>query len=255
MNGSYDPYPDFSPLYEPTSFSWWLFSQQRPMKASPPDHKYVPALRFHWLTPYYDFVVGAATQGRIFRAGLIQQARFEAEQQILDLACGTGTLAIQIKRNFPLANVIAVDCDRTILSLAESKAIRAEVPIQFDHAFSENLPYPDEYFDRVVSSLFFHHLTWDNKKRTAREIYRVLKLNGELHVADWGRPSNLLMRGLFFPVQLLDGFKNTQDNVSGKLVDMLEQTGFSKITERQSFNTIFGTMALYSAAKNRVLPS
>ncbi|MBA2483951.1 MAG: methyltransferase domain-containing protein, partial [Nitrosomonas sp.] len=121
--------------------------------------------------------------------------------------------------------------------------------IQFDQAFSEELPYPNEYFDRVVSSLFFHHLTRDHKKRTGKEIFRILKPHGELHVADWGRASNLLMRGLFIPVQLLDGFKNTQDNVSGKLVGLFEQAGFAQVMERQAFNTIFGTMVLYSAVK------
>ncbi len=220
------------------------------MKIPPPDHRFVPALGFHWLTPYYDFVVGAVTQAGAISEGLIQQAQLDAGQQILDLACGTGTLAVQVKHRFPAVNVVAVDCDRTILSLAERKANRAEVTIQFDHAFAECLPYPDGSFDRVVSSLFFHHLTWDKKKRAAGEIYRILKPRGELHVADWGRASNLLMRGLFFPVQLLDGFKNTQDNVSGKLVALFEQTGFVNVAEQQSINTIFGTMALYSAVKN-----
>ena len=220
------------------------------MKTSPPDHKFVPALGFHWLTPYYDFIVGVVTQAGTIREGLIQQVKFDTGQQMLDLACGTGSLAVHIKDRFPAVNVVAVDCDRTILSIAERKATRAEVTIQFDHAFAECLPYPDESFDRVVSSLFFHHLTWDKKKRAASEIYRILKPHGELHVADWGRASNLFMRGLFFPVQLLDGFKNTQDNVSGKLVALFEQTGFVNVSEQQSFNTIFGTMALYSAVKN-----
>ncbi|MCH8239880.1 MAG: class I SAM-dependent methyltransferase [Proteobacteria bacterium] len=220
------------------------------MTAPPPDSKYVPALGYHWLTPYYDVVVGATTRERTFKKALIQQARFEAGQQILDLACGTGTLAIMIKCNKPAASVTAVDGDQAILSLAERKANRAKVAIQFDHAFSEKLPYPDEHFDRVVSSLFFHHLTWDNKKRTACEIYRVLKPRGELHVADWGRAGNKLMRGLFFFIQVLDGFETTQDNVSGKLIELFEQEGFAKVAERQSFPTIFGTMALYSAVKN-----
>lgn len=220
------------------------------MKTTPTGHKYVPALRFHWLTPYYDFVVDAVTQAGIFRNRLIQQAQFDAEHQILDLACGTGTLAILIKQRFPAVNVTAVDCDGTILSLAERKANRAEVTIQFDRAFAENLPYSDASFDRVVSSLFFHHLTWDDKKRTVGEIYRILKPHGELHVADWGQANNLLMRGLFVPVQLLDGFKNTQDNVSGKLVELFEQAGFAKVVQQQSFNTVLGTMALYSAVKN-----
>ena len=219
------------------------------MKITPSDRKYVPALGFHWLTPYYDFVVGAVTQTGMISKQLIQQAQIDTGHHVLDLACGTGTLVILIKQCFPTVNVTGVDCDEKILSIAQRKANQADVTIQFDHAFAEKLPYPDASFDRIVSSLFFHHLTWDNKKSTANEVYRTLKPQGELHVADWGQASSLLMRGLFIPVQLIDGFNNTQDNVSGKLVELFKQAGFAKVVQQQSFNTVFGTMTLYSAVK------
>ncbi len=215
----------------------------------PSEPKYVPALGFHWLTPYYDAVVGTTTRERSFKQALIKQARFEPGQRVLDLASGTGTLAIWIKQHQPQANVTGVDGDPAILSLASRKARKANVSVQFDHALSYNLPYPEAHFDRVVSSLFFHHLSWEDKERTAQELFRILKPGAELHVADWGRATNALMRGLFLFVQLLDGFKNTQDNVSGKLITLFGQAGFVKVTQRQAFSTVHGTMALYSAVK------
>jgi hypothetical protein len=57
------------------------------------------------------------------------------------------------------------------------------------------------------------------------------------------------MRGLFLSVQLLDGFRNTQDNVSGRLIELFEQAGFADVAQRRTFSTIYGTMALYSAVK------
>lgn len=215
----------------------------------PSDPKYVPALRFHWLTPSYDAVVGATTRERTFKQALIRQARIERGQSVLDLACGTGTLAIWIKESQPQANVIGVDGDPAILRLASRKAQKASVSVQFSHALSYELPYPEAHFDRVVSSLFFHHLTWENKQRTAKELFRVIKPGGELHVADWGRADNALMRALFLFVQVFDGFKNTQDNVSGKLIGIFEQAGFEHVSQRQTFSTVFGTMALYNAVK------
>ncbi|WP_137820162.1 class I SAM-dependent methyltransferase [Pseudomonas sp. 2FG] len=215
----------------------------------PPKSKYVPALGFHWLTPYYDAVVGSTTRERIFKQALIKQARIEPGHQLLDLACGTGTLAIWIKQNQPQANVTGVDGDPVILSIASRKSQKANVSVKFDRALSYNLPYPEEHFDRVVSSLFFHHLSWEAKEQTAQELFRILKPGAELHVADWGRASNALMRGLFLFIQLLDGFKNTQDNVSGKLITLFEQAGFVEVTQRQTFGTVYGTMALYSAVK------
>jgi ubiquinone/menaquinone biosynthesis C-methylase UbiE len=213
---------------------------------------YVPALRFNWLTRYYDAIVVLTTRERVFKRALIEQAGIKAGMQVLDLAAGTGTLAIWIKQDKPQAEVTGVDGDPAILVLANQKVQKAGVAVQFDCALSYNLPYPAEHFDRVVSSLFFHHLSWQNKQRTALELFRVLKPGAELHIADWGRPSNMLMRWLFLSIQLLDGFKNTQENASGKLIELFEQAGFRHVKQRKSFNTVFGTMVLCSAAKPAV---
>jgi ubiquinone/menaquinone biosynthesis C-methylase UbiE len=201
------------------------------------------------LTPYYDVVVRTTTRERAVKQALIKQACFEPGQQVLDLASGTGTLAIWIKQHQPLLDVTGVDGDPAILAIASEKAKKASIAIHFDHALSYSLPYPAIHFDRVVSSLFFHHLSRENKQRTALEVFRVLKPGGELHVADWGRPTNLLMRGLFLSIRILDGFKNTRDNVSGKLIELFQNAGFVQVSQLRSFGTIFGTMVLYRAAK------
>jgi ubiquinone/menaquinone biosynthesis C-methylase UbiE len=215
----------------------------------PSEPKYIPALLFHWLTPYYDVIAGATIRERIFKQALIKQADPEPGQQVLDLASGTGTLAIWIKQYQPHATVLGVDADPAILSLAIHKAQQANVSVQFDRALSFNLPYQAEQFDRVMSSLFFHHLSWEEKESTTQELLRVLKPVAELHVADWGPATNIVMRCVFLLEQLFGGFKNTQDNVSGKISTHFEQAGFIEVSQRQTFDTIFGTMALYSATK------
>lgn len=221
------------------------------MKQRSSESSYVPALGYHRLTPYYDAVVGTTTRERRFKQALIEQACFRPGHQVLDLACGTGTLAIWIKQHEPQANVIGVDGDPSVLALASRKAWKAGVQVRFDRALSHDLPYPAGSFDRVVSSLFFHHVSWENKGRTAHELFRILKPGAELHVADWGRPTNALMRGLFLFVQLLDGFENTNDSVSGRLVNLFESAGFAAVATRRTFSTVHGTMALYSATKPR----
>ncbi len=213
------------------------------------ESKYLPALRFHWLTPYYDKIASLTLPERRFKQALIEQARLEQGQRVLDLASGTGTLAIWIKQRYPRVEVIGVDCDPAILTLAIKKAEKANVSVLFDQAISSCLPYPAEHFDRVFSSLFFHHLSWEEKRQTAKELFRVLKPGAELHVADWGQASNILMRCLFLFEQLFDGFDGTQDNISGKLVTLFEQSDFVEVTQEHSFDTIFGTLALYKAIK------
>lgn len=211
--------------------------------------RYVPALGHDWLTPCYDVVVGATTRERLFKRALIEQARLEPGQRVLDLASGTGTLAIWMKQRQPSLVVSGVDGDPAILAVAKRKAAAAGVAVEWVHALSTGLPFPEHSFDRVTSSLFFHHLAWDDKVRTAREAWRALRPGGELHVADWGRPASPLQRGLFLAIQLLDGFENTKDNLAGRLVELFEDVGFVDVAAPRAFRTMFGTLALYRATK------
>lgn len=208
---------------------------------------YIPALSYDWLTPFYDPVVRFTTRERIFKTALINQARIEAGHQVLDLACGTGTLAIMLKQAAPSAEVTAIDGDSKILKAAKEKARRLGIEIRFDEGMSFTLPYPDGYFDRVVSSLFFHHLTTENKLKTICEVNRVLKSQGELHVADWGLPATLLMKAASRVIQLLDGNETTADSFGGLLPELLKEGGFRAVEETTSFNTLFGTLRLHRA--------
>ena len=209
----------------------------------------MPALGHGWLTPCYDTVVRLATRERSFKTALIEQAQVDRGLTVLDLATGTGTLAVWMKQREPTATLIAVDVDLAVLAIARQKAAAAGADVQFSRARSTELPFRSESFDRVVSSLFFHHLTWDDKVETAREAFRVLRLGGEIHVADWGHPAGALMRVMFVAVQSLDGFENTRDSVMGRLVPLLQQAGFSDVSTYRAFNTMFGTLRLYRATK------
>ena len=211
--------------------------------------KYIPALRFNWLTAVYDPVVRLTTREKIFKTALIEQARLKPQQRVLDLACGTATLAVLIKKTQPQAEVIGIDGDAKILAIAKRKTETANLEVEFDEGMSFELPYPDQWFDRVFSSLFFHHLTRENKVRTLREVRRVLKPGGELHVADWGKPHNLLMKIASRGIELLDGGETTADNFKGLLPSFIGGSGFRKVTETLHFNSLFGTIRLLKATK------
>lgn len=211
--------------------------------------KFVPALGFSWLTRIYDPVVRLTTREKRFKSELLATAGLAASMEVLDLACGTGTLAILAKQQHPGCEIIAIDADREILEIARGKAKQAGQAINFQQGFSTELPFPDQHFDRVLSSLFFHHLLPDAKQLTFREVHRVLKPDGELHIADWGKPGSFLMRGLFYFVRLLDGFDNTRNNVQGCLPELMRQAGFRNVTTGRAFSTMFGTMTLYSGEK------
>lgn len=211
--------------------------------------RYVPALGFRWLTPFYDGVVRVTTRERTFKQALLDQAGLSSGQNVLDLACGTGTLALWAKQRIPGLRLVGLDGDAEVLARARAKAQAAGLEIAFDEGLSTSLPYAEHRFDRVLSSLFFHHLDRENKSRTLAEAFRVLKPGGELHVADWGRAANPLMRAAYYAIQLLDGFENTADNVKGLLPELIRGAGFTGVVETRRFSTMWGTLSLYRAVK------
>lgn len=210
---------------------------------------YIPALSYDWLTPFYDPVVRLTTRENTFKKALIEQSRVEDARCVLDLACGTGTLTVLIKNAAPQAEVVGIDGDPKILKIAREKARAANFEIRFDEGMSFELPYADETFDRVVSSLFFHHLTRENKLKTLIEVKRVLKPKGEFHVADWGLPANPLMKFSSGVIGLLDGYETTADNFNGLLPSLMSDSGFKEIEETNRYNTFFGTIRLHKALK------
>ena len=100
---------------------------------------YVPALRFSRLTAIYDPVVRWTTRESTVKNTLVEQARLRDDMSVLDLASGTGTLAIIIKRKFPSVDVVCVDGDPRILQIAQAKSESANVKIEFDRGLATQL--------------------------------------------------------------------------------------------------------------------
>jgi SAM-dependent methyltransferase len=212
---------------------------------------YLPSLRFPALTRIYDPVIRATTREGRFKEMLVEQAAAEPGHRVLDLGCGTGTLAIQVKRRQPGAEVVGLDADPEMLERARTKASEAGVELRLDEGYSTELPYEDASFNRVLSTLFFHHLDPEPKRQTAREIARVLRKGGELHVADWGEPADPVMAAAFLSIRLLDGFENTAENVHGELPRIFEEAGLQNAQQTDRIRTVFGTLALYRAQRVR----
>lgn len=210
---------------------------------------YIPALKYNWLTKIYNPLVAFTMPETKFKSELIKQANILANHKILDFGVGTATLSLLLSKLQPNCYIEGVDVDAKILEIAKEKISEQNANIVLTQYDGIKLPYPDDYFDRVVTSLVFHHLDNEQKENSLNEIYRVLKPKGELHIADWGLPNNAIMRLLFYLVQILDGFKTTTDNVKGLLPNYMKNGEFKNVETLKSFNTIFGTLWLYKGIK------
>jgi ubiquinone/menaquinone biosynthesis C-methylase UbiE len=207
-----------------------------------------PALNFDRLTPLFDPVVAVTTRERTFKRRVIERACLVEGERVLDLACGTGTLALAAIETTPGLHVVGADADPAILRRARAKA--AAAGIQFDEAFSTELPYEDGAFDVVLSTLFFHHLEDDDKLDTAAEALRVLRSGGRLVVGDMGRPQDPLMRlAVLGTVQLVDGPATTRANVAGRLPGILTEAGFQAVEVTDRLRTPTGTVEILTATR------
>ncbi len=220
------------------------------MAATRTEESYVPALAYDRLTPLFDLFVRVPMRERRFKGRLLEHAAIADGMRVLDVGCGTATLAIWIKQRVPGAEVVGLDGDPKILERARRKAADAGVELRLDEGFSNDLPYEAGSFDRVVSSLFFHHIKPAVKERTAREIARVLKPGGELHVGDFGRPADPLQSASFRLVRRFDGEEETRDNLHGRLPEIFAAAGLVDVNERPGpMRTVMGTLRFYSARR------
>ena len=144
----------------------------------------------HWAAGY-DFLVWFFTHrsDRAFREHLAGLARLVTGESVLDIGCGTGTLAIVAKRQVGASGkVFGIDPSPEMIARATAKAAKAGIDVSFRAAVAEALPFPDAQFDVVLSTLMLHHLPRKVRQQCAREICRVLKPDGRVLAVDFGGP-------------------------------------------------------------------
>ncbi|MFZ2061368.1 MAG: class I SAM-dependent methyltransferase [Candidatus Binatus sp.] len=209
------------------------------------ERSYIPALGKRWLLPLYDpflWLLGADKA----KQTLIEQAEVKAGFRVLDIGCGTGSMAISIKRMHPEAEVVGIDPDPDALALSKRKAKRAGLSIEFDRGFADHMPYADAAFDCVFSSFMFHHLAADEKTATLGEIRRVLKPGGSLHLLDFvhehdahsGEPAHR---------HLIHRSGVVADRIESRMTSLMVEAGFADAKELKRAKNFFGPIAYFRA--------
>jgi ubiquinone/menaquinone biosynthesis C-methylase UbiE len=143
---------------------------------------------------FYDLMVWLMMFGRerAFREKILELARIETGESVLDIGCGTGTLAIAAKRRVgPAGSVSGIDPSPEMLARAGRKARKAGLDVVFRNATAQALPFPGGRFDVVLTSAVLHHLPRDARAECAREMRRVLKPGGRLLVVDFAEAGGM----------------------------------------------------------------
>jgi ubiquinone/menaquinone biosynthesis C-methylase UbiE len=211
--------------------------------------RYVPALGLAALTRFCDTVLALTMRERHWRPLLRDRiaAHLGSGGRIVDVGAGTGTLAIALAALRPDAQVIAVDGDSEVLRLARRKPGAERV--SWRRGLAGDLDLEDGSAEAVVVSLLLHHLDPDSKRRALLDARRVLAGGGRLHVADWGKPHDLVMRAAFSIVQLSDGIDGTYDHAAGRLPEFIAEAGFHHVERYQRLRTCFGSLELLEACR------
>jgi len=211
------------------------------------DSKYIHALNVKALTQFYDPLLKWVMKEENFKQCLIEQATIQSGYHVLDLGCGTGTLTIMVRQAVSNAEVIGLDGDNDVLAIARAKAGQERAEIRFDFGLASELPYEDETFDRVLSSLVIHHLSTSDKKKAFSEVFRVLKHGSEFHIVDFGKPKTAYG---WIVSRIISHMERADDNVKGLVPEFLEQAGFVEVKETVSFTTLFGSLTMLAAYKS-----
>jgi demethylmenaquinone methyltransferase/2-methoxy-6-polyprenyl-1,4-benzoquinol methylase len=236
------------------------FSEDGPKKAQVSE-------MFDRIAPRYDFMNRFLSAGidKIWRRKAISLFKKEEPQMILDVATGTGDMAILAARILRPQRIIGIDISEGMLGFGRKKIEKEglQTKIELHSGDGETINFSNDSFDGVMVA--FGVRNFENLERGLREILRVMKPGAQLVVLEFSKPQipgikqfyNLYM-GVIAP-QLAKWFNQNKKayqylNESAKafpdrqhFVDILKKTGFS--------NTYFksltlGICCIYSARKS-----
>ena len=218
---------------------------------------------FSAIAPRYDFLNRLLSLGidRGWRRTLVRIALREENKAILDVACGTGDVSLELRQKAPRARIVGLDFSQAMLDLAQVKIDHAQAGIELVAASAEELPFSPADFDLLTIAFGIRNVV--DKKKALAEFYRVLKPHGRLAILEFSQPQTAWLRALynfyFFKVLPLVGglfarrsaYRYLPDSVAkfpcqDEFSGWLKEAGFRQC---RYHSLTFGIATLYLAEK------
>ncbi len=213
------------------------------------DKEFTPALGYRFLTPLYDLAISLLTREQYWRGKFVEMVEPKHGDRILDVGCGTGSLALRLSSLESGSEVIGLDPDPNVIEIARRKGEKHGVNVSWKQGFLDSeTAFEIGQVSTVVSSLVFHQTPLEEKARILSVMHDVLKPGGYLFIADYGLQRTRFMRILFRrTVQTIDGVTDTQPNADGCLPGLIQTAGFRDVKESDVLSTPTGSISFYQA--------
>ncbi|MBZ0301757.1 MAG: methyltransferase domain-containing protein [Anaerolineae bacterium] len=177
-----------------------------------------------WFYDIFTRLIFASRVQTMMKAA-VSLAKIQPGEKVLDVGCGTGTLAVLAKQgDGRTAELHGIDAAPEMIERARQKAKTAHVEVDFQPGLAEDIRFEDDAFDLVMNSFMMHHLTPELREKALAEIYRVLKPGGRLLIVDFEPPKPGLYKSF---LTLIIGDMTSIDNTT--LLPIVRSAGFQQV--------------------------